>query len=63
VSSLLLAITEIHSNKTGPLTEITLWVLIGLLILALILALSSDRNMKGGAGEMDDDPSEDWKKQ
>lgn len=53
---------DIHSTKINPIVEISIWVLIGLMILALVIALSSDRNMKGGAGEIDDDPSEDWKK-
>ncbi len=63
MTSLFIAITEIHANKQNPFVEITIWILIGLMILALIIALSSDKNMKGGAGEIDDDPSEDWKRQ
>ena len=59
----ILAALEIHSNKINPYVEISIWVLIGLMILALIIALSRDRNMKGGAGEIDDDPADDWKKQ
>jgi uncharacterized membrane protein YjfL (UPF0719 family) len=56
----ILAVTIVKHNS---LVEITIWILIGLMILALIFALSSDKNMKGGAGEIDDDPSEDWKQQ
>jgi len=61
--NVILAVAEIHANKQNPFVEITIWILIGLMILALIIALSSDKNMKGGAGEIDDDPSEDWKRQ